>query len=313
MLCTGKVARLFISNDYGRSWQLSKTIQVEHEICAASVHYVESKILIGGPNGEVTFIRDGRVVNTVCKHDDRVIGFDINNHSYGLDGRRCYWSTENDELKLSSRLSPDNRVSFDQDGRIKSIRWDRENIPVPADAPVHRERHPIANGGTEIVQDERTSSAIKSQTVEQSAFEYDCGSSSSSTIPGTKVAVDFGNSKCLMIREKSPRYFGILRDSRWIRQLSFDSPVKQAIVDYPDNFFTLHHDGSIKLMSKNELLSSSENLKIRTLLMPTDPPTTAICKRYMEEIYEVKYEGIYDDDDKTLYYIQNNALFRLDY
>ena len=245
----------------------------------------------------MTFIRDGRVVNTVRKHDDRVIGFDYY-LSYGLDGRLCEWSTENGELKLLSRSSPaDDRVSFDQDGRIKSIRWKGKNIPVPADAPVHRERHPIANGGTAIVRDERTSSAIESQTVEQSAFEYHCGILSSSTIPGTTVAVDFGNLKCLMIREKSPRYFGILQHSQWIRQLSFDSPVKQAI-RYKDDFLTLHHDGSIKLMSRNELLSSSENLKIRTLLMPTDPPTTAICKPY---------------NDKNLYYIQNNALFRLKY
>ena len=194
-------------------------------------------------------------------------------------------------------------MSFDQDGRIKSIHWNGKNIPVPADAPVHRERHPIENGGTAIVRDERTSSAIESQTVEQSALEYDCFWYSSSTIPGTTVAVDFENynEKCLMIREKSLRYFGILRDSRWIRQLSFDSPVKQAI-DYFNDFFTLHHDGSIKLVSKSELLSSSENLKIRTLLMPTDPPTTAICKRFYRFF-----------NDKTLYYIQNNALFRLEY
>ena len=117
------------------------------------------------------------------------------------------------------------------------------------------------------------------------------------------MAVDLGNDKCLMIPphigedQFNPCFIGILKDSEWIRQIWFQHAVKQAIfVQSLDKLFTLHTNGSIKLMSTQEILSTSSTLRLKTILIPEDPPPTAI---YFNRIH------------KTFHYIRKNKLFRL--
>ena len=96
---------------------------------------------------------------------------------------------------------------------------------------------------------------------------------------------------------KHPRFFAILKDSEWIRQIWFQYAVKQAIVVQTlDKLFTLHMDGSIKLMSIQEILSTSSTIRMKTILIPEPPAPTAI---YFNSIH------------KTFHYIRKNKLFRL--
>ena len=82
---------------------MSRTIQVGHEICAAMFCYAVAPldILIGGPLGEVTYIENGQVVNTIRNHTNGIIGFgsvlmgSLDFVSYGLDGQQCEWEFKN--------------------------------------------------------------------------------------------------------------------------------------------------------------------------------------------------------------------------
>ena len=109
ILCSGRTIFLFISNDKGLTWEMSKTIQVGHEICAALFCYDHAPldILIGGPLGEVTYIENGQVVNTIRKHTNGIIGFGSRLlHDFFLIWFRTVWTDNsvNGNLKITLRL-----------------------------------------------------------------------------------------------------------------------------------------------------------------------------------------------------------------